>query len=30
MDCAAITSDFWEKASDICGLYLNPPKSAVV
>ncbi len=22
--------DFWEKASDVCGLYLNPPENAVV
>jgi transposase len=22
--------DFWEKAGDICGLYLNPPENAVV
>ena len=22
--------DFWEKASDVCGLYLNPPHNAVV
>ena len=22
--------DFWEKASDVCGLYLNPPCNAVV
>jgi transposase len=22
--------DFWEKAGDVCGLYLNPPENAVV
>lgn len=22
--------DFWEKAADVCGLYLNPPENAVV
>ena len=22
--------DFWEKAGDVCGLYLNPPQNAVV
>lgn len=22
--------DFWEKASDVCGLYLNPPENALV
>ena len=22
--------DFWEKASDVCGLYFNPPQNAVV
>ncbi len=22
--------DFWEKAADVCGLYLNPPDNAVV
>jgi putative transposase len=22
--------DFWEKAADVCGLYLNPPSNAVV
>jgi transposase len=22
--------DFWEKAADVCGLYLNPPEGAVV
>jgi len=22
--------DFWEQASDVCGLYLNPPENAVV
>ena len=22
--------DFWEKASDVCGLYLDPPANAVV
>ena len=22
--------DFWEKAADVCGLYLNPPQNAVV
>ncbi len=22
--------DFWEKASDVCGLYLDPPQNAVV
>lgn len=22
--------DFWEKAADVCGLYLNPPVNAVV
>ena len=22
--------DFWAKASDVCGLYLNPPQNAVV
>src|SRR3974377_2483731 len=21
---------FWEKAADVCGLYLNPPENAVV
>lgn len=23
-------SEFWEKAGDVCGLYLNPPENAVV
>lgn len=22
--------DFWEKAADVCGLYLNPPENAIV
>lgn len=22
--------DFWEKAADVCGLYLNPPENALV
>jgi transposase len=22
--------DFWEKAADVCGLYLNPPQNAIV
>jgi transposase len=22
--------DFWEKATDVCGLYLNPPQNAVI
>ena len=22
--------DFWEKATDVCGLYLNPPENAIV
>jgi hypothetical protein len=24
------TTDFWEKAADVCGLYLNPPENAIV
>ena len=29
-DEEAMTRDFWAKAGDVCGLYLNPPENAVV
>ncbi len=30
MEDEVLDDHFWERAGDLCGLYLNPPENAVV